>query len=229
MIFRFLFTIFFSCQFFIGKSSIGQRNLQDAKSSSWKPASYEVLGNYQSYTVTEFANVFSGGKNSIARIAPELGGLKGIKFPVNNQGLFDAISLKLKFSSRTRILVGIFRDSAKQNGSTVLSSLQLGKGKPDLKPVLTNAISVTGMPFMDIYAVHFPAGTHIIEYAGGEPWIIAGAVLSKQNLTNRNAGLPDGRLWEAFIIEGFYDEKPLFEIIGGPDAPVIDEGMPGTE
>lgn len=32
-----------------------------------------------------------------------------------------------------------------------------------------------------------------------------------------------------FIITGFYDNKPLFEIVGGPDQPVIDEGMPGTE
>lgn len=29
--------------------------------------------------------------------------------------------------------------------------------------------------------------------------------------------------------EGYNADKPLFDIIGGPDAPVIDEGMPGTQ
>ena len=45
----------------------------------------------------------------------------------------------------------------------------------------------------------------------------------------RDVHLPDGRLWEPFIIEGFSDEAPLFKIVGGPEKPVLDEGAPDTE
>jgi hypothetical protein len=48
-------------------------------------------------------------------------------------------------------------------------------------------------------------------------------------MVSRDVGLPDGKLWDTFITEGFYDQNPLFEIIGGPDTPVIDEGSVGTE
>jgi len=59
---------------------------------------------------------------------------------------------------------------------------------------------------------------------------ILGVVKSNQQLVARNAGLLDGKLWNpTYIVEGFSDEKPLFEIIGGESKPVIDEGFSGTE
>jgi alpha-L-fucosidase len=38
----------------------------------------------------------------------------------------------------------------------------------------------------------------------------------------------DGREWVPFI-DGISSEDALFEIVGGPDSPVVEEGMPGTE
>jgi hypothetical protein len=38
----------------------------------------------------------------------------------------------------------------------------------------------------------------------------------------------DGREWVPFI-DGISSKDALFEIVGGPDSPVVDEGMPGTE
>lgn len=38
----------------------------------------------------------------------------------------------------------------------------------------------------------------------------------------------DGREWVPFI-DGISSDDALFDIIGGPDTPVVDEGMPGTE
>jgi hypothetical protein len=97
-----------------------------------------------------------------------------------------------------------------------------------MQPVLINSMSITGKPSVDVYAISFLKGVHTIKYSGGSSWFIAGVVSSKQKMVTRDAHLPDGRLWEPFIIEGFYREKSLFEIIGGPDSPVVDQGMPGT-
>ncbi len=81
---------------------------------------------------------------------------------------------------------------------------------------------------MDVYAASYKSGTQTILEQGSSVTIL-GVVEAKQTMTLRDAALPDGRLWQPFITDGFYDGKPMFEILGGPDTPVIDEGMTGTE
>jgi hypothetical protein len=197
--------------------------------SAWKPAVYQVIGrDYKNFTVKEFSYVYSGGKNSIAKLAPELIGLQGVKFPINQTGSLNEISISLKFSSDSKLLVGIFRDSA-DDKTSVLDSIHFGKAKAGTLPVLANSMSITGKPSVDVYAISFSKGVHTIKYPGGNSWFIVGVVPAKQKMVTRDAHLPDGRLWEPFIIEGFYSEKPLFEIISGPDSPVVDQGMPGTK
>jgi hypothetical protein len=228
MMVRFLITIFFSCALLSLLGNEGKR-ISDDVQSAWKPAAYEVIGDYKTVSITQFANVFSSGKNNIVKLAPELTGLTGVRFPVAKGGLFEAISFTLRFVSNTRLLVGLFRDSARREDTRTLASIKFEKGKPDLQPILVSAITITGMPSIDVYAIQFAKGSHTVQADAGKPWIFVGAISARQKLIARNVELPDGRLWHPFIIEGFYDQKPLFEIIGGPDSPVIDEGMPGTE
>jgi hypothetical protein len=200
MKFRYIF-ILFTLSFFSG---IAQNS-----NSSWKPASFKILdANYKTFTTTQYAHVFSESKHNIVRLAKELEGLKGIKLPVENNESF-----KLKFKEEVKVLVGVFNDkhSFKKN--------QL---------VLTNGLTITGLPPVDVYAVTYAKGTHTIKFPN--LFTILGVVKAKQKLSYRNAEFPDGNLWNpTFIVEGFSDEKPLFEIIGGENEPTIDEGMPGTE
>ncbi|MDB5247137.1 MAG: hypothetical protein JWQ40_1531 [Segetibacter sp.] len=196
----------------------------------WRQASFKILSPvYKTFKTAEFANVFLSKKNSIVKIAPEINGLTGIKGYYNGKPGFQPEPLKIHFSRPVRLLVGISRDSSNPVILN-LSTLDFGKGKLQAEPVLKNAVTITGLPAIDVYVINYPKGTHAINLSKpNTQFTLLGVIDAKQTIPARDVQLPDGRLWEPFIVEGFYDEKPLFEIIGGPGKPVVDEGMPGTE
>ena len=128
--------------------------------------------------------------------------------------------LQLKFKEPVQVLIGIFQE---KNNSDYR---QLNNAKL----VLENGVTITGLPPVNVYAVSFPKGTHIINPEGKGLFAVLGVIKNNQPIVTRNAQLLDGKLWNMpYIIEGFSDEKPLFEIIGGENKAVIDEGMSGTE
>ena len=116
---RWIITIFFSCTF----PALSGYGVKRTGEPAWKPAPYEILSGHQAVSITKFANLFSGGKNSIVKLAPELIGLKGVKFPIKN-GLLDPISVSLRFPNDTRLLVGLFRDSAMPDDKGTFSSIK---------------------------------------------------------------------------------------------------------
>ena len=229
MVYRFLFLVFFLSSLSTSANE-SKKVFDETQPVAWKPVSFEVSkGGFKTVKLTTFANIFSGAKNSITKIAPELVGLSGVKFPVAPGNTFPAIQLQLNLKENARLLIGIFRDSLQANTSNPLQFIQFSKAKIPAEPTLRNAMSVAGMPAIDVYVVAVSKGQQTINYKGGSPWLLLGAISHKQKIANRDAQLPDGRLWEPFIVEGFYDQKPLFEVLGGPDVPIVEEGMPGTE
>ena len=195
-----------------------------AQNIAWKPASFEVVkSNYKTFKTTQYAHVFSNSKNNIVRLAPELEGLTGLALPLDPYKNGTNAPLKLKFKENAQLLIGVFQE--KGNAEYV----QLTEAD-NAKLVLENGVTVTGLPPVNVYAISFSKGTHTILPKTKGLFVVLGAVKSSQNLVSRNAEFPDGKLWNpTFIVEGFSDEKPLFEIIGGENKPVIDEGSPGTE
>jgi hypothetical protein len=195
---------------------------QKANLNKWAAAAFEIkTPGFTTFKTTEVGHVFAGGKNSIVRIAPELNGLTGIKMPNDVLRSGKSAPVKVKFNEPVKVLLGFFQDK-----DTLYRQIISGT-QPQL--VLDSAITITGLPPVKVYAVAYPKGTHTINPAGKGLYTVLGVVKASQPLAQRNVGLPDGREWEPFIVEGFYNDQPLFEIIGGPDKPVIDEGMPGTE
>ena len=204
---------------------ISASDFEDGNIKPWKKSTFEVLTpGIQEFTTSRFGNVFSGMKNSIVRVAPEIDGLTGIRIP-NGQG---PNTIDIKFDGPSRLLVGIFRDSANDNSKYVLNSIGFNHGIVGKKPVLCNGVTITGFPCVDIYAVDYKKGKYSIEYKDNQ-FVVLGAVDASQLPGFRDAKLPDGRLWNPFIIEGFYEQEPLFEIVGGSDEPVIDEKSIGAE
>jgi hypothetical protein len=182
------------------------------------------------FNVTEFSNIFPGKKNSIVKLAPELNGLTGVQVLYNDLELIN--QLDISFPKDVLFLIGVFRDSVKeQDNQATLSAINFNKGKLNQQALLNNAVSITGLPAVDVYAVFFKEGKHSINWVkqAHTDFIFLGVINASQTLNFRNASLPDGRLWEPFIVEGFYDQKPLFQIIGGPDKPVVDQNAPGAE
>ncbi|KQB36931.1 Glycoside hydrolase [Flavobacterium daejeonense] len=195
-----------------------------AQKNNWKAASFEVVkSKYKTFKTTQYAHVFSGSKHNIVGLAPELEGLTGVEIPLDLYKNGTNAPLKLKFKENAVVLVGIFQDKGNKE------FLQL---EPSSKSILLlqNGVTITGLPPVNVYALSFEKGTHSILPDAKGLFAVLGVVKVKQALVQRNAEKLDGRLWNpTYIIEGFSDEKPLFEIIGGENKPVIDEGFPGTE
>jgi hypothetical protein len=194
-----------------------------AQNTAWKPASFEIVkSNYKTFKTTQYAHVFSGSKHNIVRLAPELQGLTGIELPLDKYKNGTNAPLQLKFKEPVKVIIGVFQE--KDNDEF----FQFTNDNPNSKLILKNAVTITGLPPVDIYAFSCLKATYSFKNKG--LFTVLGVVKASEKLEFRNANLPDGKLWNpTFIVEGFSDEKPLFEIIGGENKPVIDEGMSGTE
>ncbi|KRD08938.1 hypothetical protein ASE21_13895 [Flavobacterium sp. Root901] len=190
--------------------------------NTWKPASFEIVkSDYKTFKTTQYAHVFSGSKHNIIRLAPELQGLTGIELPLEKYKNGNNASLQLKFKEAVTVLIGVFQE---KNGEY----LQAEKLQ-NAKLILENGVTITGLPPINIYAVSYSKGTQTLNFGKGL-FAFLGVVKASEKLEPRNAQFPDGKLWNpTFIVEGFSDEKPLFEIIGGENKAIIDEGMSGTE
>lgn len=195
----------------------------DVQVASWKQAAFDIATpGYTTFKTSDYGHVFSGSKHNIVRVAPEIKGLTGVKFPAEQYRNGTYKPLKLKFKEPVKVLIGVFQDGDKAYRKPSSGSNQ--------QLVLENGLTVTGLPAVNVYAVSYPKGTHIINPEGTGLFTVLGVVKANQQLSSRNVGFPDGREWNpTFIVEGFSDEKPLFEIVGGPGKPVVEEGMPGTE
>lgn len=195
-----------------------------AQKKTWQPASFEVVkSNYKTFKTTQYAHVFSGSKHNIVKLASELQGLTGVELPLESYKNGTNAPLQLKFKEPVQVLIGVFQE--KEN----TDYLQLNNHS-NAKLVIENGVTITGLPPVNVYAISYSKGTHNINPPMKGWFTFLGVVKQNQNLGFRNAEFPDGKLWNpTFIVEGFSDEKPLFEIIGGENKPVIDEGFPGTE
>ncbi|AXB58170.1 glycoside hydrolase family protein [Flavobacterium fluviale] len=193
-----------------------------AQNTAWKPASFEIVkSNYKTFKTIQYAHVFSGSKHNIVRLAPELQGLTGVELPLEKYKNGTNSPLQLKFKEPVTVLVGVFQEDDNEQYFQF-------KDNKDAKLIIKNGVTITGLPPVDVYAMSFLKGSYNLKSKG--LFVFLGVIKSTENLELKDAKLPDGKLWNpTFIVEGFSDEKPLFEIIGGENKPVIDEGMSGTE
>ena len=208
-----------------------------AKASAVAPASYRgaeytvVSPGFQTFETVRYGNPFSGNYRSILQIAPEIDGLKGVRLPVDAQGNMKAAALTLKFNRSVKLLVGVAAPSGQPTDAAMLGKIDFGQGKLTAQPVVLNAVSVTELPAMDIYEVRYGSGEQKITIPAnpGFQMAILGVTSVGSRVAYRDAEIPDEEDYEAFYIEGFTEGPQLFTVIGGPDDPVVEEGMPGTE
>lgn len=193
---------------------------------------YTILsGGVESFPATVYGNPYSGNYRSILEIAPEIDGLKGVRLPVDKQGNLKATRLQLKFSQSAKLLLGITVPSGQTSAASLLAKLDFHKGKVSLKPVLLNALSITELRAMDVYEVRYAAGEQelTIPENPGFHLAILGVVSSGKKIAYRDVKLQDQEDYEAFYMDGFVDNNPLFAVVGGQDQPVINVGSDGTE
>jgi hypothetical protein len=186
---------------------------------------------FRTFETRVYGNPFSGNYRSILQIAPEIDGLQGVRLPVDDKGELKATTLTLKFNRAANLLIGVTGKTGEAADASLLSAINFGKGKLNPQAVLLNGLSVTELPAMDVYAVGYGSGTQqiTIPAAPGFHLAILGAVPANYKIAQRDAEIADQEGYEAFYLDGFAEGPHLFSVIGGPDAPVVEEGMPGTE
>lgn len=179
------------------------------------------------YRTTVYANPFSGNYRSILSLAPELTALTGIRIVVDVAGNVKENTIDFSLNENANLIIGITNTS----DPSPVRKINWGKGTLSEKPILEKAIQITELNAPDVYSVSYKKGKHTINIPEGLnfQFIILGAVPANQKMTFRNVELGDASNYPAFYIDGFTENKPLFTIVGGPDNPVVNVGMPGTE
>lgn len=173
-----------------------------------KPVAFSVKPQGYTFRLMNPCYPFPGSKNAIIRMAPVLSGLTGARSTDGSN------TVQLKLSAAATILIALPQDQPLNNSNAHL--------------VIDSAFTITGLPPYHIYRVFFKKGWQTVNYQSKDGFV-AGVAGGNVTLLTQSAHLPDGRLWRPYFTEGLTDHHPLFEILGGPEQPVIDEGMPGTE
>lgn len=197
--------------------------LSATASSHYKAAPYRVIKGGKSFTTTLYTNPFSGSDRSVLQLATELDGLQGFRLAINKQGEMQPATVELQLQRSGNLLVAATSQEA-------IEALSFGKGKLNATPALKRALRITECKVMDIYAVRYSAGKQTItipEGVKGQVAVVGYTSVTK--FSGRDQELETGEDYPAFVIEGFSEKPALFEIIGGQDDPVVNEGMPGTE
>ena len=170
---------------------------------------------YELFRVSELECPFTDRENCIVRVCSGLRGLTGIKTSSHKDVLSAGkkSGLWLHFDAPSFLLVGYFKDR------------ELLKGTPCIR----NGVTIAGLPALDVYAFAYSKGNYKIEPVFTGSYVILGVIKGHPEMAGYDAMCPDGREWDPFYVEGTSPGEALLETIGGPDLPVIDEGMPGTE
>ncbi len=189
-------------------------------SSHFRPINFKADNQFRT---TLYANPFSGSDRSVLAIVPELDGLQGIRLPLNEDGSMKPCTIEFTLSRSGMMLVAT-------HSFNLCLDIDTGNKKMDVRLALEHAIAVTEVGDLNVYGIRYGAGKRTLTIPEGfKGHLMILGFTSEQKFSKRDAELKSGIDYPAFVIEGFSEKPALFEIIGGQDDPVVNEGMPGTE
>jgi len=141
-----------------------------------------------SYTVAPGQAVFTDTTAQLTALAPELAGLKGLKFSKAQQ-VAQGTEIRFTTTKPVRMLVGFFNQKSPRY--LPIPTLEIDAsandyGQADSK--ISNALTIPGMPPVNVHVYSFKAGTHTLNLARGA-CLILGFIDANQPLPTYNAGL----------------------------------------
>ncbi len=145
----------------------------------------------QLYELREGKGVFIDDITPIIALAPELAGLKAIKF-VKDEQMKIGTAISFTCAAPVKVLVGVFNE--KNPNYMPAPELETDAsannyGQSEIK--ISNALVLKNFPPVNVHAYSFPAGTHTFTLGKGAS-LILGFIDDKQSIRIRNAGL-DGK------------------------------------
>ena len=140
------------------------------------------------YTAAAGQSVFADTTAAITALAPELAGLKGLRF---NKAQQVAQGTEIQFSTKkpVQLVVGFFNQKSPRYLPTPTLEIDASAndyGQADSK--ISNAVAIAGMPPVNVHTYSFKPGTHTLNLARGA-CVILGFVEASQPVPTYNAGL----------------------------------------
>ena len=154
--------------------------------AAWTPANVKLISNYPTVKVDEGISLFVDVPGKIEAVAPELKGMKALRFNGEEQRE-KGTSITFETDAPVKLLVAYFKDDQKKYAKA--PKLEIDASANDYgqaEPKLTNAIRIAGMPLANVHAYHFEAGKHTLLLPKGYTMVLG---FTDAQVTPRNAGL----------------------------------------
>lgn len=145
-----------------------------------------IISPYKTVRLAKGAVLFENRAETVDSVAAELEGLNALVLNRDTTRTKGA-TVEFECDKDVTMLVGFFIDDQKKYASPPkLETDATANEYSQAEPLLSNAISVAGMPMVNVHAYHFKAGRHTINLPKG---IIMVAGFTATNLKARDAGL----------------------------------------
>ncbi|GAA4496723.1 hypothetical protein GCM10023172_10490 [Hymenobacter ginsengisoli] len=141
-----------------------------------------------SYTAAVGQSAFADTTAAITALAPELAGLKGLRFSKVQQ-VAQGTEIRFATTKPVQLLVGFFNQKSPRYLPTPTLEIDASAndyGQADSK--ISNAIAIVGMPPVNVHTYSFKPGTHTLNLARGA-CVMLGFVEASQPVPTYNAGL----------------------------------------
>lgn len=133
----------------------------------------------EAFTLKAGAPVFTDAAHQIEELAPELEGVKGIRF-AHTAGKEARPPLEFSADAPVRVLIGYVRSASpewRQPPRSEFDAAAAARGGTE--PLILDAARISGLPAIDVYELSFPAGRHVIEPTGTGGFLVLGVVAAR--------------------------------------------------
>ena len=149
-------------------------------------ADVKLISNYKRVKLTKGAKLFENRDEAIDSLAPELEGLEALVLNRDTTRINGGV-VEFETDKPVKMLVGFFIDDQNKFASPPkLETDATGNEFGQAEPVISNAISMSNMPIVNIHAYHLQPGRHTIRLPKG---IIMVAGFTATDLKIRDARL----------------------------------------
>jgi hypothetical protein len=149
-----------------------------------------ISNNAEIYTVKPGANPFSDEPFKILSVAPELKGLKGIRFSDEAAKAGHYQPVEIEASEPVKVLVGYFKDPSQEWLQVPkLEFAAQADERGGVESVLDNAATLENCPALDVHAFRYDAGRQKLEFIGQGSFVILGVVPQSAEIKKRDAHL----------------------------------------
>jgi hypothetical protein len=145
-------------------------------------------GGAECYVLKVGERVWTDAPHTIQSLAPELVGLKAIRFSHDaaSDGRYQPVEFEV--AEPVRVLIGYFKDPSPiwlKVPDTETDARADERG--GVEPFILNAASISGSPPVDVHALNFAAGKHALDVKGAGSFVILGVVPRSARVETRDA------------------------------------------